>query len=91
LGLVEDRLVAPLSLLPAALLDDEAQVEPAAPPDVLDRLPRPWSPVADPVTVESFGDLGEGMVGELCPDPPDDLSLPWHDDQLARMRQCGEF
>jgi hypothetical protein len=38
LGLVEDRLVTALPLVPAALLDDETKVETSASPDVLDRL-----------------------------------------------------
>ena len=50
--------MAASTLVPPALLDDEAEVEPSAPPDVLDRLPSPRSLVGDPVVVEPLGDLG---------------------------------
>ena len=41
--------------------------------------------MGDPVAVESFGDLGEGVVGDLSPHPPDDRRLVEHDDQLSGM------
>jgi len=41
----------------------------------------------DAVPVESLGDLREGVLGELGPDPADDLRFLWHEYQLARVGQ----
>jgi hypothetical protein len=89
LSLIEDRLVPSRLFLSAALLDDVAEVEAAAPPDVFDRLSCPRTLMRATVAVEPLGDLGEGVVSELGPDPSDDRRLLGYDFELARMAEVA--
>jgi hypothetical protein len=58
LGNRQDRLVATDPFIPTPLLDDEAEVHPPPPEDVLDRLPGPGPAVGNTLT-EELGDLGQ--------------------------------
>ena len=81
--------MAPGPLIAPPFLDDEAQVYPAAAEDVLDRLPGPGAPVGETVAVEALGDLGQGVLSEVAPDPPDDGRLLGDDLELAGMDESA--
>jgi hypothetical protein len=78
--------VAAGALLETAVVGDVAQVEAAAPGDVLHGVPRPGTlgPMADVVAVEPLGDLLGRAVCELGPDATDDVRLRLDDLQGPR-------
>ena len=89
LGLAQNGLVPAEALVPAALLDDVAQVQAPAPVDVLDAAPRPRAVVRHALLAHEVGHLAQRTLGQLVEYTAHDGCLTRIHDQLARVDETA--